>query len=613
MIPMVDRKPSSSVREYQLARSAQRSELRLAYLRNLEKRFAWYRLLAFGVGSVASWLALTRLSTPIAFLVIGLAVGLFTGVLALHRRLNRWIERFSIWKDLRLTQLARLSLDWERIPPARPYAGPRSSLDVDLDLTGPNSLHQLLDLSISADGNRLLADWLVHLSADLAQIAERQVVVRELASLPRFRDRLLLNLQLISKEQLKGQSLLNWLKIDVPARRLKWLFGSGSLLLLAAGLLFVLNYQGVLPIYWPFPLAVYAYLYFSNSGMINRFLQAVVELDSELDKFRSIVDLLERFPLTNKPHLAQLCSPFREPERLPSAELRRIKLVTAAVGLRSNPVLGLLLNIFSPWDFFWALLAERLRRPASRDFPVWLETFYQLEALTSLANLAYLNPDYTFPVVRAGAQPVFQAEELGHPLIPPERRVCNDFTINELGQVMIITGSNMSGKSTFIKTIGINLVLALCGGPVNAAYLGCQPFRLATCMRITDSISDGFSYFYAEVKSLKGLMDSLRAENQLPLLYLVDEIFRGTNNRERLIGSRAYVQALIGANGVGLIATHDLELASLAETSPLVSNYHFRDRVEERRLVFDYKLQPGASPTTNALKIMEMEGLPIKS
>jgi DNA mismatch repair ATPase MutS len=171
----------------------------------------------------------------------------------------------------------------------------------------------------------------------------------------------------------------------------------------------------------------------------------------------------------------------------------------------------------------------------------------------------------------------------------------------------------MSGKSIFLRTVGVNLCLAYAGGPVDAAELRTLPFRLYTCIRIRDSLGEGISYFYAEVKRLKGLLDALRlVAPGLPLLYLVDEIFRGTNNRERLSGSRAYVKALIGAPGVGLIATHDLELAALAAEHPQARNVHFQDQAAGGRLTFDYRLRPGSSPTTNALKIMAFEGLPLE-
>jgi DNA mismatch repair ATPase MutS len=169
----------------------------------------------------------------------------------------------------------------------------------------------------------------------------------------------------------------------------------------------------------------------------------------------------------------------------------------------------------------------------------------------------------------------------------------------------------MAGKSVFLKTVGLNLALAYAGGPVDAQHLQTLPFRLFTSIGIADSVTDGISYFYAEVKRLKALLAELERDHPLPLLFCIDEIFRGTNNRERLIGSRAYVRALADNNGAGLIATHDLELTGLADEVPQVENYHFRDRVAGDRMVFDYTLRPGPCPTTNALDIMRLEGLPL--
>lgn len=290
----------------------------------------------------------------------------------------------------------------------------------------------------------------------------------------------------------------------------------------------------------------------------------------------------------------------------------RIKWVTAGVGMRMNPVMSLLLNLICPWDFIFAALAARAREQAARNFPHWLDAWYELEALVSLANFAALNPNYTFPEIAHDGKPGFEAKEIGHPLIPRDEKVCNDFSVEEPGQIVLITGSNMAGKSTFIKMVGVNLCLAYAGAPVSAAYLRTIPMRLHTCIRIRDSLTDGFSYFYAEVKCLKSLLVKLDQGDEMPVLYLVDEIFRGTNNRERLSGSRAYLRSASGKNGIGLLATHDLELAGLANESPLVKNYHFRDHIQEGQLTFDYKIKPGPSPTTNALKIMRMEGLPVE-
>ena len=613
-----------SISPYPERRAARQNSLekRIAALQHqldrlqvINGQFTWWRLVAFCLGMAASWYTAVYQGALTARLTLLASVLLFAGVVALHRQLDGRIARFSIWKDLRAGQLARMKLDWEHVQPVPPYPAnrERSPLDVDLDITGPRSLHHLIDLSVSQEGSQRLASWLTQATPDPQLIEKRQHIVRELVDLPRFRDRMLLNLRLVSQEQLRGENLLRWLAVDYPAGRLKGMVIAGALLAGVNLALFLLNSFGKLPPYWLLSLTVYFSFYFFNSRIIGEFLGAVVELDKELGKFRALLVHLETFPYGKHRHLADLCAPFRDPKNPPSAQLKRIKMVTAGAGVRMNPILALLLNLILPWDFLFAYLASKLRQQAAQTLPGWLETWYELEALCSLANFAYLNPDYSFPQVSQTAKPVFAASGLGHPLIPAERKVCNDMLIPALGEVDIITGSNMAGKSTFIKTVGVNLCLAYAGGPVNAASLQTAPFRLCTCIRITDSLSDGFSYFYAEVKGLKHLLNEMTKDDPFPLMYLIDEIFRGTNNRERLIGSRAYTQALIGARGAGFIATHDLELASLAGQSPLVKNYHFRDFVQERTLAFDYKIHPGASPTTNALKIMAMEGLPVKT
>jgi DNA mismatch repair ATPase MutS len=227
-----------------------------------------------------------------------------------------------------------------------------------------------------------------------------------------------------------------------------------------------------------------------------------------------------------------------------------------------------------------------------------------------VATFAYLNPEATFPQI-ADVPMRFAARQLGHPLIPDAQRICNDFSIGRMGDVVIVTGSNMSGKSSFLRTLGVNLCLAYAGAPVIAGQLEVSLFRLFTCIRVSDSLADGISYFYAEVRRLKALLSALEADDALPLFFLIDEIFRGTNNRERLIGSRSYIHALVGKHGVGVISTHDLELVKLADELEQITNYHFEDRVMDGRMEFDYLLRPGPSPTTNALKIMRQVGLPV--
>jgi len=626
-------------------RHIQRLEHKLARCEAISRRYSWARLAAFLAGGAATWGAAVFFGTGAGWIAFFAAAIVFTGIVFLHRRLDRWTESFRIWQALYREQAARLDLEWDYIPqPAEPAEVPRPPLALDLDLTGPRSLHHLLDTTISRQGSRRLASWLTTGTPEPPKISARQAVVRELAGLPRFRNRLALIFRRLSREPLDGDKLLGWLQTPYPDKGLRQILPWATLLTLVNVALFVLNAAGLLPPFWILSMLVYAGVYFASQKMIGEFLAAVSRLDGELGKFRPLLHFLEGFPYGVRNHLKRQCTPFlAEPDR-PSQRLRQMQFVTALAGLRMNPALGLLLNLLTPWDFWAAWLAARQRQRMAGLLPVWLDAFHELEALIALGEFAALHPEYAFPrimpihgvlknAVETGpvqtsligidsvqeapstdgqSEPVFAARGLGHPLLPADRKVCNDLRIEALGELWIITGSNMAGKSTFIRTVGVNLCLAYAGGPVNAAALETVPFRLYTCIRISDSLSEGFSNFYAEVKRLKGLLGALRPDSpDLPLLYLVDEIFRGTNNRERLIGSRAYVKALIGAPGVGLIATHDLELATLADVHPQVRNVHFRDDVAEGKLVFDYRLRPGPSPTTNALKIMANEGLPV--
>ncbi|MBI4790937.1 MAG: hypothetical protein HY782_28235 [Chloroflexi bacterium] len=595
-------------RQQAIERQAQRLARRTVPLQTLSNRVSWVRVGIFIGGTASAFAVGTQIDEPVGWALFVATGVVFAVVVAFHRHLEHWIETFRIARELKLDQLARLGLEWEKLAPAQLAERVRESLALDLDLTGPRSLHHLLDTTVARRASELLADWLMQTHPELEPTQTRQRMVRELVPLARFRDRFRLTFRLVLQEQLEGENLVYWLGVEFPTRRLRWALPVAAALVAVNLMLFALNILAGMPPYWAISLLAYVAFYFFNQPALNTVFAAIVRLDSELDRFSAILRYLEKTSYTRCEHLGELCAPFRDPHHSPSAHIRRIKIATAGIGLRSNPVLGLALNLALPWDFFFAYLASRYRAQVAQLFPRWADVCYNVDALIALANFGYLNPEYTFPEITLAPRPILSAERLGHPLIPDLRRVHNDFVVDAPGELAIITGSNMAGKSTFIKTVGINLCLAYAGGPVTASRFDTALFRLHTCIHISDSIADGFSYFYAEVKCLKRLLDELKTADSRPLLYLIDEIFRGTNNRERLLGSRAYIRALLGANGIGLLATHDLELAALAN-----QNYHFRDQVVDGKLVFDYRIHPGPSPTTNALKIMAMEGLPVES
>ena len=607
---------SRAKRQEAIENQVNRLANRITKLQALNSRLSWYRLVIFLVGGALVFFSFFWINEKIAWSVAAMAAIMFSMIACYHHRLARGIRRYQIWMEIKKSQIARMNLDWEKIPGSMLQL-PVSDLsfEKDLDITGSRSIHQLIDISISREGSRRLATWLLQKVPDLNEILKRQSVIRELVSLTRFRNRLVLNFRLVSGAQLEGKKLLDWLQTEPPSKSIKRLsaisFGFAALNIS----LFLWHYLADMPPYWMLSLFIYIVFYLSNLKLLKHFFDVVSQLDDELSKFRQILKYLESYPYGSNRNLRAFCAPFLDRQKLPSRQLRKIKMVSTAIGLRMNPIMAIILNIAFPWDFFFSACIHRYKDEIAQQLPIWLNVWEKLEASISLADFAYLNPGYIFPEFIADRrnkdQPILAATDLGHPLIPANQKVCNHFSLDKSGDAFIITGSNMSGKSSFLKTIGVNLCLAYAGGPVNAGSFHTALFRVFTCIKINDSIVDGFSFFYAEVRRLKALLDTLREDHPFPLFFLIDEIFKGTNNRERLIGSRSYIQNLVGQNGAGLIATHDLELVGLADQISDITNCHFREDVVDGRMVFDYKLRSGPCPTTNALKIMRMEGLPV--
>ncbi len=592
---------------------------RLRRLDRTSTRYSWARLAVFCAGPPVVGVAIVVTEAWVAVLCVAIWLLLFGVAVLAHRRIKRSIGRHRLWLEIKTAHLARARLAWDQIP-ATFYDQPDAEhpFEADLDLTGKRSLHHLLDTAVSYEGSQRLRAWLTAPVPDPQIALQRQQVVRELAPLHLFRDRMALNAMDAAgaRRTWKANQLAEWLQgSETSGAAGRWLILFGAMILLNAALL-AANLLGGLPPWWQITLAAYLGLWLLWSRRMEAAADQAVALEGALRQLRAVFCQLESFSYRNTPHLEVLCEPYLDRAHRPSSYLARVTRVIAVMSLRENLVLRLILNTLLPWDAYLVHRLHGTRASVAERAPAWMDVWFELEALASLANLAYLNPDYSFPDIWAddGADrvPPFDARSLGHPLIPDEEKVCNDFAVSKLGQVTVITGSNMAGKSVFLKTVGVNLSLAYAGGPVNAQRLQTVPFRLYTSMAISDSVTDGISFFYAEVKRLKALLAELRVNHPLPLLYCIDEIFRGTNNRERLIGSRAYVRALTGEHGLGFIATHDLELANLARELPEVVNYHFRDSVEDGRMVFDYVLRPGPCPTTNALRIMRLEGLPME-
>jgi hypothetical protein len=590
----------------------------LAQRHRWSTRYSLARLSVFLSGLIVAFMAFNLLHTWLGG-AIALAFALVFGLLVYrHRRIEESLFHHTLWRELKFTQVARLKLNWEELEPTLLISSqPEHPFELDLDLTGKRSLHALIDLAVTRRGSQRLRDWLLTPTPDPKTILQRQALVRELAPLALFRDKLWLTARLASPQSRahwESETLLAWLKGSALPKSVI------PVLLILSGLaavnivLWVLSQLGLLTSFWIYSLLLYVLIYYTQRSRINTLFQEALSLENVLGQFQAILEYLETRTRHSKPHLRKLCEPLLNAPSRPSLQLKRIARVAQAAQLQRHPFLWPVVNALVPWDLYFVCQLHQYRTTIAKLLPQWLDVWFELEALLSLANFSYLNPSYVLPELiqtDEKKRELLHTQGLGHPLLFYHNKVCNDFSLERIGELAIVTGSNMSGKSTFLRTLGVNLSLAQAGGPVNASRFEFAPMRMFACIRVNDSLADGISYFYAEVRRLKALLVELEKPHAHPVFFLIDEIFKGTNNRERLIGSRAYIRALTRQNGLGLVATHDLELVKLADEMASIKNYHFREEVLDSKMRFDYRLHPGPCPTTNALKIMQMEGLPI--
>lgn len=598
----------NSIRHNALLRTVQRLNQRLQHLERVNRRFSTARLVTALITIASVILALTLEQSAASVIIPLVSALVFTGLVVRHNRLKQQLRRFQLWEQIKRTHIARMTLEWDHLPPAIPAEPqPDHPFETDLDITGERSLHHLLDTTVTREGSDRLRAWLLTTAPDVDEILRRQALVRELKRLPNFCDKLAL--YGIWRGARHKSYPHSWLEgknqVDTRVLTALCLFALLNLLLLVADVF------GIVAPIWRFTIPAYFIAFLFAARSLGDIFQDSLAIRDRVETFNAVFRYLETARYSGAPHLEKLCAPFLDPATRPTRQLVWIRWLLFFASLRSNVILWLPLNLFLPWDMLVAWGLDRVRNRLRHLMPRWLGVWFELEAVAALATYARLHPAATFPTLEGNA--VFAGSGLGHPLIHEAVKVRNDFALSDASKLVIITGSNMSGKSSFLRTVGLALSMAYAGGVVDAASLRLSPFRLRTCIRVSDSVIEGFSYFYAEVRRLKLMLDAFTEDAPYPVFFLIDEIFKGTNNRERLIGSRSYIRALTGKNGLGFISTHDLELVQLATEIPSIRNVHFREQVIDGQMVFDYKIHEGASPTTNALQIMRLAGLPIEA
>ena len=600
--------------------------------------------LVFGTHSLSAW----WLAVPIV---------LSTVLLFYHERVTRAWHRSRRAVTFYENGLARLQDAWR----GRGQSGSRFQDDThpyagDLDLFGAGSLFELLCTARTRAGEDTLASWLLR-AADSEEIRARQAAVAELRPLLDLRE----DLALLGGDVPAGvdfNALAAW-GAEPPLLTARWprwaalLLGlltttalAGWLLtlfgLLDDGSAFTLFFQETRST--PFLILLVVQLSFAGwyYRRVEQVLSAVERRGRDLALLSNVLARLEKAEFA-APRLRELRAALDTPPSplapLPrnGGEGNRISSLSplggrgvGGEGGRTRGVspseriaqLGNLLDLlhsrrnqlFMPlaylllWGTQMAHAIERWRAAAGPAIGRWLNVVGQFEALSALAAYSYENPDDPFPEIATEGAPCYDGEQLGHPLVPTSQCVRNDLRLIEGLRVLIVSGSNMSGKSTFLRTAGINAVLALAGAPVRARRLRLSPLALGATLRIQDSLQQGRSRFYAEILRVRQIVDLTRGP--LPLLFLLDEIFAGTNSHDRRQGAEAIVRGLVEAGAIGLVTTHDLSLTHITEQlAPRAANVHFADHFEQGEMKFDYRIQPGVVRHSNALALMRAVGL----
>jgi hypothetical protein len=489
--------------------------------------------------------------------------------------------------------------------PGERFRDPHHPYAEDLDLFGRGSLFELLCRARTREGEDRLATWLLAPATPEA-LAERQEAVRELTPALDLRE----DLALLGEDVRAGlhaAALRRWGEAPPGFARLPALrLAAAALSLLTLGTLALWLRSEAGPL--PFAVAAAAQGLFAAAlrHPIARVAAAADLPARDLGLFAGLLARLE-VERPRAPRLAALRAALESDGAPPSRRIAQLRRRVDLLEQRRNqlfaPLAALLL-----WKTQWGLALEAWRLRCGPALGRWIDTVGEVEALASLAGFAWERPDARFPELLAGA-PRFEASALGHPLIPPARCVANDLRLGDEPAVLVVSGSNMSGKSTLLRSAGTAALMALAGAPVCAARLALTPLQVGASLRSQDSLQEGVSRFQAELLRLRQVKD-LVERGAPPVLFLLDEILHGTNSHDRALGAEAVVRGLVGRGAIGLVTTHDLALARVADAlAPRAANVHFEDRMVEGRMEFDYRLRPGVVARGNALELMRAMGL----
>jgi hypothetical protein len=578
----------------------------LKKLKSKQRIFVFFRLATF----------LLMIFLPLIFIGSNplLSLALFIALLATFLFLvKRFISSekqgnfYSCLVDLNLNEIERLRGNMKSFEEGNNFAEAGHQYSLDLDLFGRDSLFQYINRCTTSGGKALLADMLLRPAEKSEEICRRQKAYAELSDSPEYCQHFIAKGMMHKENDGDWQALKEF--VNSPSRFTRNYFlviASKVMPVFAIGLA-GLAVAGILPFY---PVIIVFFIQLGITGMHVRHINEIhARVTRRLDSLRKYSDLLQIIQTASfgAPLLKSLQRYLKTNGQPPSVHIKNLTRIVDGLDNRLNFIAVIFLNGLFMWDINYVLRLEKWNRTHRKQVPVWLDSISRMEACISFSVYTFNNPAFVFPrPVNEG--PVLYAAGLGHPLIHESERVCNNFSVDRDGSFVIITGANMAGKSTFLRTAGVAMVLAMAGAPVCAELFHFRIMEVYTSMRTSDSLSRNESYFYAELKRLKDLIE--RLENGKKVFVILDEILKGTNSTDKQKGSIALIQKMISLGATGIVATHDLSLTSLDQACPeRIRNKCFEVEIEGEQIKFDYLLRDGITRKMNALILMKQMGL----
>ena len=561
------------------------------------------------VAAVFSIIFLSRIT--INYITWGISVlflTIFIYLVYIHHKVKTANQYLLTVKEVNAASLKRLKGEWkEFLDRGDSFEMEEHNFSKDLDIFGQGSLYQWISTANTYIGKRRLAKMLTNPCRDKEQIEKRQAAIQELAQKRWWRQRLQAEGILMGEEDQAIEQLLEWSENDHPLYSRTWVRIIVRLLPVITIITMLLAFSTNLLVRY-IPLLFLILHFFLLSFDVKKRTQElalIYQCKNSIKVYGRILRHLEKIHFQSE-YLCTLKEKLIDDRGITAVEqLKKLEGIVDQI-LNRNNMAFFPINLLVLWDYQCMLAVEDWKRQGGPMLRKYLEVIGEVEGLTSLALIGYDYPQWAMPKITK-APSRFTAKAIGHPLLT-HKQVCNDVGIDAPTKVLLITGSNMSGKSTLLRTLGINLVLAYAGAPVCAKSMECSRMDIYTCMRISDNLEKSISSFYGELLRIRKIVEATKEERQV--FFLLDEIFKGTNSEDRHIGAKMLIRQLYHNNAIGLVSTHDLELGELEkESEEVVKNYHFQEHYQDNQIYFDYKLRPGISTTRNALYLMKMAGV----